>query len=70
VFYLVKQIGGNLVAPEKFEGQDSLGAEWVTEEEISVENASPIVLKAFEWQKTNDLGLDANYFDDWKVKKK
>ena len=70
VFYLVKQIGGNLVAPEQFEGQDSLGAEWVTEEEISVENASPLVLKAFEWLKTNDLGLDVNYYDDWKVKKK
>lgn len=70
MFYLVKQIGGNLVAPEQFEGQDSLGAEWVTEEEISVENASPLVLKAIEWLKTNDLGLDVNYYDDWKVKKK
>ncbi|MFF2755133.1 NUDIX hydrolase [Psychrobacillus sp. NPDC058041] len=48
VYYLVKQIGGRLIKPENFEGQDSLGAVWVSEDEISAENASPLVLKAFE----------------------
>lgn len=70
VYYLVKQIGGSLIEPEQFDGQDSLGAIWISEEEVSVENASPLVLKAFEWLKTNDLGLDAVYYNDWKVKTK
>ncbi|MFJ7827003.1 NUDIX hydrolase [Psychrobacillus sp. NPDC096623] len=68
VYYLVKQIGGFLAVLEQFEGKDSRGAEWISEEEISVENASPLVLKAFEWLRTNDLGLDANYYDVWKMK--
>lgn len=68
VFYIVKQIGGGLVVPEQFEGQDSLGAEWISEEEVSTENASPLVLKAFEWLRANYLGLDVNSYDDWKVK--
>lgn len=67
VYYLVKQKGGVIGVPNQFEGQDSLGAEWILEEEVSVENASPLVLKAFEWLRTNDLGLDINYYD-WKVK--
>lgn len=70
VYYLVKQIGGVIAVPDQFEGQDSLGAEWISEAEVSVENASPLVLKAFEWLRTNDLGLDVNYYNDWKVKLK
>lgn len=69
VYYLVKQIGGNLIEPEQFEGQDSLGAVWISEEDISVENASPLVWKAFEWLKTNDFGIDANYYPKWKITK-
>lgn len=68
VYYLVEQIGGAITEPLQFEGQDSLGAVWVSEEEVSVENASPLVLKAFDWLNTNDLGLDTNYYLDWKVK--
>lgn len=67
VYYLVKQIGGDLIEPEQFEGQDSLGAVWASEEEISIGNASPLVLKAFEWLKTGDLGLKENYYPKWKV---
>ncbi|QFF99648.1 NUDIX domain-containing protein [Psychrobacillus glaciei] len=69
VFYLVKQISGGLIVPEQFEGQDSLGAVWVSEKEISSGKASPLVLKAFEWIKTNGLGLEGNYYSKWKVVK-
>lgn len=69
VYYLVKQIGGDLIDPVQFEGQDSLGAVWVSEEEVSAENASPLVLKAFEWLKTSELGLDADFYSVWKVNK-
>lgn len=69
VYYLVRKVGGKLQTPEQFEGQDSLGALWVTEKDISFDNASPLVLKAFEWLKTEDLGINADIYQDWKVLK-
>ncbi|GGA78556.1 NUDIX hydrolase [Ornithinibacillus halotolerans] len=69
VYYLVNRIGGKISAPEQFEGQDSLGAVWVTEQDVSLDNASPLVLKAFDWMKNNELGIDIIYYKDWKVKK-
>jgi len=68
VFYKVRKIGGEISVPEEFEGQDSLGAEWVNRQDISEDNASPLVLKAMEWLETNDLGLKVNKYNDWIVK--
>lgn len=68
-YYSVRKIGGELKTPEQFEGQDSLGTEWVTEKEVSLDNASPLVVKAFEWLKTKDLGIDAEIYLSWKVLK-
>lgn len=69
VYYSVRKIGGNIKIPEQFKGQDSLGAVWVSEKDVSLDNASPLVLKAFEWLKTKDLGIDADIYNDWKVLK-
>lgn len=69
VFYLVKQVGGGIVEPEQFEGQDSFGAVWVAENEINAENASPLVLKAMEWLRTESLGMDVIHFPKFVVKK-
>lgn len=68
VYYLVKKIGGKISVPEQFEGQDSLGAVWVTEKDVSIDNASPLVLKAFEWIKSNQLGTNAVCFEYWEIK--
>jgi hypothetical protein len=65
----VRKTGGEICIPEQFEGQDSLGAVWVSEHEVTPENASPLVMKAFEWLKTNELGLDAEVYEEWKVSK-
>ncbi|MFJ9462191.1 NUDIX hydrolase [Viridibacillus arvi] len=67
VYYSVRKIGGKIKLPEQFEGQDSLGAVWVSEKDVSLDNASPLVLKAFDWLKTKDLGIDADIYKDWKV---
>ncbi|UOY92352.1 NUDIX hydrolase [Ectobacillus sp. JY-23] len=67
VYFLVKKVGGQLTIPNQFEGQDSLGALWVTEHEVSMENASPLVLQAFEWVKKGELHADVELFEDWKV---
>ena len=67
VFYSVKKVGGEISIPDQFEGQDSLGAVWISENKASLENASPLVLKAFEWLKTKDLGIDAEIYKDWIV---
>jgi len=67
IYYSVRKIGGYIKIPEQFEGQDSSGAVWVSKKDVSLYNASPLVLKAFEWLKTKDLGIDADIYKDWKV---
>ena len=67
VFYSVRKIGGELSAPERFDGQDSLGALWVSEHEVTLANASPLVLKAFDWLRNRDLGIDAITYENWEV---
>ncbi|CAN7280572.1 NUDIX hydrolase [Rossellomorea sp. LjRoot5] len=69
VYYSVRKTGGEIGIPEQFEGQDSLGAVWVSEHEVSRENASPLVMKAFECLKTNELGLNAEVYEEWEVLK-
>ncbi|MFX3675159.1 MAG: NUDIX hydrolase [Paenisporosarcina sp.] len=69
VYYLVRQIGGIITEPLQFDGQDSLGAEWVSEIDISEKNSSPLVLKAFEWLRNKDLGLNVESYQQWEVKK-
>lgn len=69
VYYSVKSIGGELNSPEQFDGQDSLGALWVSEKDVSLDNASPLVLKAFEWLRTKDLGIEPKIYEEWKVLK-
>ncbi len=68
-YYSVRKIGGELQTPEQFEGQDSLGVQWVTEKDVSLDNASPLVIKAFEWLKTRSLGIDTEIYLSWKVLK-
>jgi ADP-ribose pyrophosphatase YjhB (NUDIX family) len=68
VFYLVKRIGGELAEPEQFDGQDSLGAEWISEEDITADNSSPLVIKAMEWLKSRKLDLETQYFENWVIK--
>ncbi|KAB8138118.1 NUDIX hydrolase [Gracilibacillus oryzae] len=67
VYYTVKKVGGKLSVPEQFDGQDSLGAIWVSEHDVSLENASPLVLKTFEWFRTKKLGIDSEIYEEWTV---
>ncbi|MFC5464155.1 NUDIX hydrolase [Lederbergia graminis] len=67
VYYMVKIVGGEIIVPEQFEGQDSLGAVWVSESDVHINNASPLVLKAFEWIRTKNLDIDAVSYDEWEV---
>nr|WP_144926564.1 NUDIX hydrolase [Paenibacillus bovis] len=67
VYYIVKIVGGEIIVPEQFEGQDSLGAVWVSESDVHINNASPLVLKAFDWIRTKNLDIDAVSYDEWEV---
>jgi hypothetical protein len=51
------------------EVRNTLGALWVSEHEVTIENASPLVLKAFEWLKNGELSLDVECYEQWIVKK-
>ena len=68
VYYLVNKIGGEITQPEQFYGQDSLGGVWVSEQDITLDNASPLVLKAFEWLRTGELGINPICYAGWEVK--
>lgn len=69
VYYTVKAIGGAITVPEQFDGQDSLGAVWVSEQDVTPDNASPLVLKAFDWIRSAQLGIEAETYDAWTVLK-
>jgi ADP-ribose pyrophosphatase YjhB (NUDIX family) len=68
VIHLVQYISGILTKnPEKFEGQDSLGAYWVPIDEFNSANSSPLVIQAKEWLKTEQFSLEYHRLDDWVV---
>ncbi|GAA4829469.1 NUDIX hydrolase [Paenibacillus vulneris] len=68
VFYLVQELGGVLAPkPDPFDGQDSLGALWVSTRDITEDNASPLVVQAVEWIKQGQLPVESKRLDDWVV---
>ncbi|RIW34012.1 NUDIX domain-containing protein [Bacillus salacetis] len=68
VFYSVKRTGGERIEPLQFDGQDSLGAEWVSAEEASIDNASPLVMKALDWLGSGALDWETKIFKRWDIK--
>lgn len=46
-----------------FEGQDSMGAIWLSLTKITPENSSPLVLQATEWLRTGLFPFQAGSFD-------
>ncbi|TDL82430.1 NUDIX hydrolase [Peribacillus frigoritolerans] len=67
-YYLVEVIRGDIKIPHQFEGQDSLGALWLSEEEANINNASPLLLKAFRWLKGSVFDPDVEIYDDWEIR--
>lgn len=66
--YEVEKSAGKIIVPKQFEGQDSLGARWVSIESITEDNSSPLVCSAVEWLKTNELPLEVKKYETWTVK--
>ncbi|GEL14720.1 NUDIX hydrolase [Pediococcus cellicola] len=69
VFYRVNEWQGTTVAyASQFVGQDSLGAKWLSLDQLNSSNASPLVLKAKAYLE-NDEQFDVSdqVFRDWKV---
>ncbi|MGD6795363.1 NUDIX hydrolase [Metabacillus indicus] len=67
-FYLVEKVGGNLKIPQQFEGQDSLGALWVSKDGASINEASPLVVKALRWMEEEVLSPYVEVYEVWEVK--
>lgn len=69
VFYSIEQFSGkvsNKVA--QFPGQDSLGAVQIELSKISIENSSPLVLKAKEYIENGMVfNVEDQYFNTWNV---
>lgn len=68
IFYEIQEISRNRQAVTDFLGQDSLGAVFIPFTKLTLENSSPLVLKARDYflnppafEKTD------NYFETWEV---
>ncbi|WP_308635541.1 NUDIX hydrolase [Paenibacillus silvisoli] len=57
-------------SPPQFEQQDSLGAVWVSVEELSDSNCSPLVMQAVDWIGGKAWPLDCRRLDNWTVLRK
>ena len=68
VLYGVEKCESEFIAPEQFEGQDSLGARWIPIESVTEENSSPLVCSAVEWLKTNEFSLEVKLYESWLIK--
>jgi ADP-ribose pyrophosphatase YjhB (NUDIX family) len=55
-------------SPTVIEGQDSAGAHWLVLDQIKTENASPLVLTAKEWLKTQTIPRTLQRLDTWVIK--
>ncbi|WP_235188856.1 NUDIX hydrolase [Exiguobacterium artemiae] len=49
VFFHVLEADGKPSVPKMFDGQDSTGSSWVSRADVDMSNASPLVLKAFDY---------------------
>lgn len=67
VFFEVNETGGELDEPDEFEGQDSLGTCWLTEDEASKDNVSPLVLEAFRWFSLERIPTEPVIYEKWHV---
>ncbi|WP_245741816.1 NUDIX hydrolase [Anaerobacillus arseniciselenatis] len=67
-FYSVQLVSGGVNEPNQVEGQDANGALWISKEEVTSDNVSPLVVKAFQWLETRSLGLEVERFESWDVR--
>ncbi|MCZ8493249.1 NUDIX hydrolase [Priestia megaterium] len=69
VFYHVDIAGGELLSnPVQFEGQDSLEALWIPPQDLNIDNASPLVLKAVESLSLLSWPYESQIYDEWELK--
>ncbi|MFJ6412955.1 NUDIX hydrolase [Terribacillus saccharophilus] len=67
VFYIAEAIG-ELRVPEQFAGQDALGAEWVSINNLTISNSSPLVMQAINWQVSAELPLETVVYPEWEIR--
>lgn len=67
VFYIAEATG-ELRVPEQFAGQDALGAEWVSIDNLTISNSSPLVMQAINWQVSGELPLGTVVYSEWEIR--
>ncbi|WP_404407130.1 NUDIX hydrolase [Jeotgalibacillus malaysiensis] len=70
VFYQVNKADGEIEEPDQFDGQDSLGTYWLTENEANEDNASPLVIEAFKWFALATISTEPVIYEKWRVVEK
>jgi len=67
VFFRVLEAEGERSVPKTFEGQDSTGSSWVSRADVDASNASPLVLKSFDYLE-NPEADKLTRIQDWIVR--
>ena len=69
VFYKIDHfVGPNLERVVQFPGQDSLGSKFIDIDELSIENSSPLVLKAKQYLQNNcRFDVQDVIYEKWEV---
>ncbi|WP_426355283.1 NUDIX hydrolase [Exiguobacterium sp. R-39] len=67
VFFHVLEVDGEQSVPEIFFGQDSVGSSWRSRAEVNTSNASPLVLKAFDYLENPETDK-LTRIQDWVVR--
>ncbi|NKB70068.1 MAG: NUDIX domain-containing protein [Candidatus Latescibacteria bacterium] len=66
-FYRLRPLGGALIQPAPFKGQDSLGGAWMPLEELQPAHSSPLVTAAKKWIASGAFVTKLQRLEDWKV---
>lgn len=67
VFFRVLEAEGERSVPKTFDGQDSTGSSWVSRADVDASNASPLVLKAFDYLENPETDK-LTRIQDWVVR--
>lgn len=67
IFYKVKLNEGGFNHPKHFDWHESKDLKWISRGELTPENVTPLVVKAFQWMETKSLGLKCERFMSWGV---
>lgn len=66
IFYEVEYVSGDAKDSPKI--GDSVGADWMELDKLSIENSSPLVIEAVRWVKGRTWNVSTMVYKEWEIK--